>query len=94
MPRLTKYRRLSDDGLRQLIAEFNIVFEGPLPPQKWPLQYISIFAGINDIKRIGIDEYCSSENRGLRAVTILEQAVVEINHATDRCCKIRSNEGE
>lgn len=94
MSRVAKYKSLSDDGLRQLIAKYNIVFEGPSRPQKWPLRYASIFARIHDIRRIEFDEYGPSENRGLLTVTQLKRAVVHINHAANRCLKARSNDWE
>jgi hypothetical protein len=94
MSRLAKYKSLSDDDLRQLIAKYNIVFEGPSRPQKWPLQYASVFAKIRDIRRIQFDEYGPSENRGFLNVTQLKRAVVHINRVAHRCRKNQSNEWE
>jgi hypothetical protein len=89
-----KHKPLSGDGLRRLIAKYNVVFEGPLPPQEWPLRYISVSTRIKEIRRSEFDEYGPSENRGLFAVTQLKRAVVEINDAAKRCRKITSNEYE
>jgi hypothetical protein len=52
-----KKEKVSKERYRTLIAQHNIVFEGPAPPQDWPTPYEHHFSAIRSIWACRYDEY-------------------------------------
>jgi|SRR5271167_4055427 len=85
-------RKLTAEQLRDLIGEYNIHFEGPIPPVAWPLQYSEVFQNIRNIDRTRYDEYESNENRGPITVAKLKKRVLKLNRTAYDCRRQRVNE--
>ncbi|KAL4800581.1 hypothetical protein BDV19DRAFT_384394 [Aspergillus venezuelensis] len=50
-------KKLTSQGQRALIRDYNIQFEGPTRPHQWPDTYSSIFGLVRDAEKIRFDEY-------------------------------------
>jgi len=85
-------RKLTAEQLRDLIWEYNIHFEGPIPPVAWPPQYSKVFQNIRNIARTHFDEYESNENRGPITVAKLKNRVLKLNRTAYDCRRQRVNE--
>jgi len=86
MPKLTAEQH------RELVEEYNIYFDGPIPPSSWPVQYTEIFRNIRDIQHLRYDEYGPNEKRGPSTVTQMKNRVLNLNRIAYTCRKQRENE--
>jgi hypothetical protein len=84
----------SNDGEREreLIEEYEICFEGPIPPSRWHSKYTDIFRTIRDIERLRYDEYGHNEKRGILPVAEMKARVRRLNLIAYRDRKTRENE--
>ena len=62
----------------ELIADHDIVFEGPKPSEKWPPQYANIFREVHEIDRVRYNEYDQNEDRGLLTVSEVKGKAVRL----------------
>lgn len=68
-----KKAKPTKEQLKGLVDEYNIKFEGPVPPKLWPSQYNHLFHVIRDIWVNRYDDYIQRTDisqktvRGLRA---------------------------
>jgi hypothetical protein len=85
-PKLTVEERLD------LIEEYKICFEGPIPAGRWPVQYQKIFEDIRNIQRMRYDEYEVNDSRDLITVAAMRRRVRELNQTAYDCRKKRENE--
>lgn len=67
---------------RELIANHDIEFRGPIPPSKWPERYKNIFDRIRDIDRERFDEYQPGERRAILSVAQMKERVRKLVSAT------------
>ncbi|KAL4970163.1 uncharacterized protein BDV14DRAFT_195691 [Aspergillus stella-maris] len=54
-------KKLTSQGQRALIRNYNIQFEGPTRPHQWPKTYTSIFGLVRDAEKIRFDEYYQAQ---------------------------------
>lgn len=52
-----KKARLTKEQLKRLVDDYNIKFEGPVPPKQWPTKYSHLFQVIRDIWANRYDDY-------------------------------------
>ncbi|KAL4951047.1 hypothetical protein BDW69DRAFT_170957 [Aspergillus filifer] len=57
MRRNSTTKKLTSQGQRTLIRDYNMEFEGPTRPHQCPEKYASIFGLVGDAERIRFDEY-------------------------------------
>jgi hypothetical protein len=84
--------RLKPEQHRKLVKEYNILFEGPIPPSSWPPKYAEIFQNIRDIKHLLYEEYKPNDRRSMLAVAEMKDRVVKLNRIAHSCRKQRENE--
>jgi hypothetical protein len=84
--------KLTDEQHRKLVEEYNIHFDGPIPPSRWPNRYAEVFRNILDIKSLRYDEYRPNERRGLLAVAEMKDRVAKLTRIAYSCRKQRENE--
>lgn len=84
--------RLKPEELRKLMKEYDINFEGVLPPSEWPVQYAELFRKIYDIKHLAYEEYKPSERRTILAVAEMKDRVAKLNRISRSCLDQDGNE--
>jgi hypothetical protein len=92
MPRREKDVKLTPEKHRGLIEEYDVCFDGPIPPSSWPVQYMDIFRNIRDIERLRYDEYGANEKRGMLSVGEMKERVLRLIRIAYNCRKQRENE--
>lgn len=88
----TRRPKLRPEELRKLIKEYNINFDGILPPSEWPAQYAELFRKIYDIKNLAYEEYKPSERRTTLAVTEMKDRVAKLSRIARSCLLQDANE--
>lgn len=90
--------KLTQEELRQLIEEYNISFEGPLPPREWPERYRQTFEEIRGIGNLRIEASTSrSENNTLGQIPAqwqLKRRAIWLSRVAWRCRRERANEAQ
>ena len=84
--------KLTPEQYRSLIEEYDICFDGPVPPEDWPTQYVDIFSQVHDIKRLRYEEYKPNERRAILTVAEIKNRVARLNRIAYNCRKQRENE--
>ena len=84
--------KLTPEQHRSLIEEYDICFDGPVPSEDWPTQYVDIFRPVHDIKRLRYEEYKPNERRALLTVAEIKDRVARLNRIAYNCRKQRVNE--
>lgn len=92
MPNREKDTGSPPKDVRDLIEEYNISFDGPIPPSSWPVLYRDIFQNIRDIERLRFDEYGPNEKRGMLSVAEMKVRVRRLIRIAQDCRKQRKNE--
>ena len=77
---------------RRLIADYDIVFKGPVSPSQWPAHYVSLFQEIRSIGRLSYDEYSASDSETLSMIADQKKRVHELNTAAKSLRKHLANE--
>jgi hypothetical protein len=84
--------KLTPEQYRRLIKEYDICFDGPVPSEDWPTQYVDIFRPVHDIKRLRYEEYKPNEKRALLTVAEIKGRVARLNRIAYNCRGQRVNE--
>ncbi|KAL4941659.1 hypothetical protein BDV06DRAFT_194094 [Aspergillus oleicola] len=61
MRRDSTTKKLTSQGQRTLIRDYNIQFEGPIRPHQWPEKYTSIFGLVRDAEKIRFEDYYQAD---------------------------------
>ncbi|KAF2175980.1 hypothetical protein K469DRAFT_755936 [Zopfia rhizophila CBS 207.26] len=86
-PRKEKFSKDGSD-LQELIQNYRIYFEGPVPPSMWPKQHEHLFRGIRDIWATRFDEY---EQRTDIDRNRKEDQIQRVNSLRDRAYSLRED---
>jgi hypothetical protein len=92
MPKVRKLPKLTPDQHRALVEEYNISFDGPIFPSRWPAQYEHIFQKIRDIQCLRFDEYRPEGTMEIPTVSEMKNRVLELTDIAHDCRRRRENE--
>ncbi|KAH8685482.1 hypothetical protein BGZ60DRAFT_395270 [Tricladium varicosporioides] len=83
-------KKLPPEKLRNQIEKYDILFEGPVPPRKWPDRYRHLFQVIRDIWANRYDEY--TRRTDIDRETIDKQ-MTRVRTVVDKATRFRKNIG-
>ncbi|SRR6266487_2587631 len=91
--------KLTQEELRQLIEEYGISFEGPIPRREWPERYRQTFEDIRGIENLRIEASTSLiENNHtvgeIPAQWQLKRRATWLSRVAWRCRRERANEAQ
>ena len=76
--RIMPTKRLSKERHRELMEKHKIKFEGPIPPQKWPLKQKHLFTAIRDIWAVRYDEHMTDSSRDPETRSVTQERVTRL----------------
>jgi len=88
-----KKEKLSKERFKELMTEHKIIFEGTVPPNKWPMQYKHHFHVIREIWATRYDEYKKRTDIDKRSIKKQKDRVKHLCRiARDLLQDIKTNE--
>jgi hypothetical protein len=83
-------KKLTPEELREHIEKYEILFEGPVPPRKWPDRYKHLFQVIRNIGANRYDDYIKRTDIDRE---IIDKLVKRVRTIVAKSARFRKNVG-
>jgi hypothetical protein len=87
---------LKPEEWQNLLDRYNIVFERPITPKKWPKEYAKVFGVIRNISRIWMQDYVKDASNDFDILPLRdkEARVAQLVNSARHCLTTFKNEDD